>query len=201
MPTLQRLHPAALILRILLAALAVSVISSAAAQDENNYRLRPMDLLKVQVFDQPTLEREVRISQDLTIALPLIGSLDVRGRSIRELERLVTALYANDYLVNPQVNIAIVEYAPRSVNVFGAVNSPTSVPIPPEKTISILDALARAGGFSRLANRTRISLTRIGAAGQPQNYQINADQLMTGNTANRWLLMDGDVIYVPERML
>ena len=170
------------------------------AADDTNYRLRAMDLLKVQVFDQPSLDREVRVSKDLTIVLPLIGKVDVQNRTVRDLERVVTQLYKADYLVNPQINITIAEYSPNTVNVFGAVNNPASIPIPPEKIFSLLDAIAKAGGFSRLANRNRISLTRIGPNGQAQNYLINADELMTGDTTNRWPLRDGDVITVAERM-
>ena len=170
------------------------------AADDTNYRLRAMDLLKVQIFDQPSLDREVRVSKDLSIVLPLIGKVDVQNRTVRDLERLVTQLYKADYLVNPQINITIAEYSPNTVNVFGAVNNPASIPIPPEKNFSLLDAIAKAGGFSRLANRNRISLTRIGPNGQAQNYLINADELMTGDTTNRWPLRDGDVISVAERM-
>ncbi len=171
------------------------------AVDDYSYRLHPMDLLKVQVFDQPDLDRDVRISQDYTVSLPLIGAVDVRNHTVREVERLVTDLYRADYLVNPQVNVSISEYAPRSVNVFGAVNSPTSVGIPPEKNFSLLDAIARAGGFSRLANRNRVSLTRIAPNGQAQNFTIDADELLTGNVTNRWPLRDGDIIFVPERVI
>lgn len=179
---------------------ATTILLRVGAADDTNYRLRAMDLLKVQVFDQPSLDREVRVSKDLTIVLPLIGKVDVQNRTGRDLERLVTQLYKADYLVNPQINITIVEYSPNSVNVFGAVNNPASIPIPPEKSFSLLDAIAKAGGFSRLANRNRISLTRIGPNGQAQNYLINADELMTGDTTNRWPLRDGDVITVAERM-
>ena len=179
---------------------AMIVLPRVFAADDTNYRLRAMDLLKVQIFDQPGLDREVRVSKDLTIVLPLIGRMDVQNRTVRDLERLVTQLYKADYLVNPQINITIVEYSPNTVNVFGAVNNPASIPIPPEKNFSLLDAIAKAGGFSRLANRNRISLTRIGPNGQAQNYLINADELMTGDTTNRWPLRDGDVITVAERM-
>jgi len=179
---------------------AMTILSRVGAADDTNYRLRAMDLLKVQVFDQPSLDREVRVSKDLTIVLPLIGKVDVQNRTVRDLERVVTQLYKADYLVNPQINITIAEYSPNTVNVFGAVNNPASIPIPPEKIFSLLDAIAKAGGFSRLANRNRISLTRIGPNGQAQNYLINADELMTGDTTNRWPLRDGDVITVAERM-
>lgn len=201
MQRLFRLNPSIMARLAAMALLsATTILLRVGAADDTNYRLRAMDLLKVQVFDQPSLDREVRVSKDLTIVLPLIGKVDVQNRTGRDLERLVTQLYKADYLVNPQINITIVEYSPNSVNVFGAVNNPASIPIPPEKSFSLLDAIAKAGGFSRLANRNRISLTRIGPNGQAQNYLINADELMTGDTTNRWPLRDGDVITVAERM-
>jgi len=166
-----------------------------------SYKLRPMDLVKIQVFQEPELDRELRVSQDHTIVVPLIGVVNVRNRTVRETELLITELLQRDYLVNPQLNITVMEYSPRTVNVLGAVNSPGSVLIPPEKEISLLDVIARSGGFSRLANRNRVSLTRTQPDGQTVNSTINADQLVSGDTDNRIAVQDGDVIYVPERML
>ena len=165
------------------------------------YKLRPMDLIKVQVFQETELDRELRVSQDYTIMLPLIGVVNVKDRAIHDTELLITELYQRDYLVNPQINITVVEYSQRTVNVLGAVNAPGSVVIPPEKNISLLDAIARSGGFSRLANRGKVSLTRTKPDGQTVNYIIDADQLVSGDTNNRALIQDGDVIFVPERML
>jgi polysaccharide export outer membrane protein len=165
------------------------------------YKLRPMDLVKVQVFQEPDLDRELRVSQDYTVVVPLIGVVDVKDRTVRETELLITGLYQRDYLVNPQINITVVEYSQRTVNVLGAVNSPGSVSIPPEKTITLLDAIARSGGFSRLANRNKVSLTRTLADGQTVNYTIDADQLVSGDKSNRAPVQDGDVVFVPERML
>jgi polysaccharide export outer membrane protein len=133
--------------------------------------------------------------------LPLIGRVDIKNRSLREIETLVTDLYKQHYLVNPQINITVLEYAQRNVNVLGAVNSPGSVLIPPERELTLLDAIARSGGFSRLASRTKVNLTRTLPDGQTENYSINVDQVMTGGGAHRWPLQNGDVIYVSERVL
>ena len=165
------------------------------------YKLRPMDLIKVQVFQEAELDRELRVSQDHTIVVPLIGVVNVKDRTVRETELLITDLYGRDYLVNPQINITVTEYSQRTVNVLGAVNTPGSVLIPPEKTITLLDAIARSGGFSRLANRNKVSLTRTQADGQTVNFTINADQLVSGDANNRSPVQDGDVIFVPERIL
>lgn len=164
------------------------------------YKLHAMDLLKIQVFQEPDLDREIRVSQDDTIALPLIGLVDVKGRTVRETELLITELYKRDYLVNPQINITVLEYSPRTVNVFGAVNTPGSVTIPPERELTLLDAIARSGGFSRLANRAKVSLTRTRPNGETINYIINADELVAGDAGNRAPVQDGDIIFVPERV-
>jgi len=190
----------------LLAAAAASGARPAPGDAESTsrlaaYVLRPMDLLKLQVFEEPDLDRELRVSQDSTITVPLIGVVDVKNKTVHEAEMLITELYARDYLVNPQINITIIEYAQRTVNVLGAVNAPGAVVMPPEKNFTLLDAIARAGGFSRLANRGRVSLTRNLPGGQTENYVINADQLVAGDAANRWPMQDGDVVFVPERML
>jgi polysaccharide export outer membrane protein len=165
------------------------------------YKLHAMDLVKLQVFHEPELDRELRVSQDNTIMVPLIGEVNVANRTVRETELLITELYEKDYLVNPQVNIIVVEYSPRTVNVFGAVNQPGAVAFPPERDLTLLDVIARSGGFSRLANRSKVSLTRTQPDGQTINYTINADQLVGGDSSNRVPVQNGDVIFVPERVL
>jgi len=165
------------------------------------YKLHAMDLIKIQVFQEADLDRELRVSQDNTIVIPLVGVVSVKDKTVRETELLITELYKQDYLVNPQINITVLDYSPRTVNVFGAVNSPGSVVIPPERELTLLDAIARSGGFSRLASRSKVSLTRTKADGETINYVINADQLVAGDTGNRAPVQDGDVIFVPERVL
>ncbi len=165
------------------------------------YKLRPMDLIKLQVFQEPDLDRELRVSQDFTIVVPLVGSVNLKDHTVRDAEVLLTDLYQRDYLVNPQINLTVIEYAQRTINVLGAVNVPGSVQIPPEKNLTLLDAIARSGGFSRLANRNRVSLTRTQPDGRTINYSIDADQLVSGDTNNRAPVQDGDVIFVPERIL
>lgn len=177
---------------------APGAVPSAGRPD---YILRPMDLVKVQVFQEPDLDRELRVSQDHTIVMPLIGVVELRKRSVRETEMLIADLYNKKYLVNPQINITILEYSPRTVNVLGAVNNPGSVVIATEHRFTLLDVIARSGGFSRLANRNKLSLTRTMANGETQNFSIDGDQLVAGDASSTWTVQDGDVIFVPERVL
>lgn len=166
-----------------------------------DYLLQPSDLLNVQVFQEENLKRDVRVSQEYSITLPLIGKVDLKGKTLRQAEELIRQLYDRDYLVNPQVNVVVVEYAKRTVNVIGQVNQPGAVPFPQEQGLTLLDAISRAGGFSRLAQRTQVKLTRTNADGKTDTYIINADDLIKGSSSNSWQLIENDIIFVPERIL
>lgn len=167
----------------------------------SSYTLQPMDLIKVVVFQEPDMDRELRISGEQTISLPLIGRVDLRNRTVRDAEVLISELYQKDFLVSPQINVTVLEYSQRTVNVLGAVNTPGAVLIPPERVFTVLDAITRSGGFARIANRGRVNLARIMPDGLTKNYTIDVDQLMVGDGPHRWPVQNGDSIFVPERML
>lgn len=132
--------------------------------------------------------------------LPLIGGIDVKGKTVRQLQETIRELYDRDYLVNPQVNVFVLEYSKRIVNVLGSVNSPGVVIFPQEQGLTLLDAISRVGGFSRLADRKRVKLTRT-VDGKTSNYIINVDEVIQGTANDAWPLVPDDVIYVPERIL
>ncbi len=167
---------------------------------ETDYLLRQGDVLQIKVFQHEDLTRETSVSTEFTISLPLIGTVDLRNKSVRQAEELIRALYDRDYLVNPQVTVFVLRYAERSVNVIGMVNQPQAVPFPPERGLTLMQAISRAGGFNRLADRTRVSLTRKDENGQTETFRINADKLLNSSSDNSWPLQVDDVIFVPEKI-
>lgn len=166
-----------------------------------DYVLQPLDLLKIQVFQEEDLSRDVRISQEYTITLPLIGTLDLTKKTVRQAQDLIQDLYRRDYLVNPQVNIIVTDYAKRSINVLGAVGNPGVVYFPQEEGLTLLDAISRAGSFTRLSNRKQVKLTRTTADGKTETYEINCDNIIQGASRDTWIIQKDDVIFVPERIL
>lgn len=166
----------------------------------NDYVLIPSDLLRVQVFQEDELMREVSVSQNHTISLPLIGVINVKGKTVRELEANITQLYDRDFLVNPQVSVIVLRYAERTVSVLGSVNNPGPVAFPQERGLNLLEAIARANGFSRLADRRRVQLIRTLDDGSTETYVINADRLIGAGATQPPNLMVNDVISVPERI-
>ncbi len=166
-----------------------------------DYILQPSDLIRVLIFQEPDLLREVRITQEYTITLPLLGTVDLRNNTVKQAEELIRQRYDRDYLVNPQVNLTVLEYSQRTTQILGAVNAAGAIVFPSEKQMGLVEAIARAGGQSRLADLKRVRLTRIGAEGKIENYIINVDDLMKGVSGEKWLLQKGDIIFVPERLL
>jgi polysaccharide export outer membrane protein len=164
-----------------------------------DYMLRPSDVLQVKVFQEEDLTREVSVSQEYTVSLPLVGTVDLRKRSVRQAEELIRQLYDQDYLVNPQVTVIVLKYAERAVNVIGMVNAPQAVPFPPERGLTLLEAVARAGGFNRLADRSKISITRTDDKGVSTTFTVNAEKLLDSRSSNLWSLQVDDVVYVPEK--
>jgi polysaccharide biosynthesis/export protein len=178
---------------------SASAVVAAAAGD---YVLQPQDILRVQVFQEEEINRlgEVSVSQEHTIVLPLIKTVDVKGRTVRQVEALVRELYSQGYLINPQVQVIVLKYAERSVSVIGAVNNAGRVLFPGERALNLLEAVANAGGFSRLADLKKVKLTRKHANGETTTQEINADDL-TKRGGKDIPLEKGDVIFVPERIL
>jgi polysaccharide export outer membrane protein len=180
---------------------AASSEIAATARGARDYTVESGDLVGVKVFQQPDLDRELRVSQEGDLYLPLIGKIQAKGHTLAELEQIVREAYDKDYLVNPQVNIVVLKYQSRTVNVLGAVNQPQAVEYPPEQRLTLLDAISRAGGFNRLANRRQVRLTRTLADGRTENLVINTDELMSGVASDPMVLRKDDVIFVPERVL
>lgn len=190
--------------------LALCLVTASFAADDRgaskpaaavDYILQPLDLLRIVVFQEPDLERQVRIGQEYNINLPLIGSIDLKGKSVRQAEELIRARYDADFLKNPQITITVLEYTPRTVQVLGAVNQAGAISFTPEQQMTIMEAIGKAGGQSRLADVRKVRLTRQTAEGKSETFTINLDDLMKGTSTEKWPLIKGDVIFVPERIL
>ncbi len=179
---------------------AAQATESGASSAPVDYVLRPADILQVKIYKEEDLTREVSVSQEYTVSLPLIGNVSVKDRSVRQIEEMIRQLYDRDFLVNPQVTVIVLKYAERAVNVIGSVNAPQAVPFPPERGLTLLEAVARAGGFSRLADRSKVKIIRTDDKGVSTTFTIDATKLMESRSANLWSLQVDDVIQVEERI-
>ncbi len=163
--------------------------------------LQPSDLIRVQIFQEDELNREIRISRECTVMLPLIETVNLTGKTARQAEEYIRSLYAKDFLAKPQVNLSVLEYAPRRVYVFGAVGNPGPVTFVQEAGLTLVEAIAKAGSFSRIANKKKVTLKRIKADGGTDVIPINVEELLKGEGNMSWPLQPEDVIFVPETFL
>ncbi len=171
--------------------------SPAVASAAVDYVLQPQDIIRVQVFQEEEINKqgEVNISSESTITLPLIGTISVAGLTVRQAEQKIRELYDRDYIVNPGVSVNVLKYSDRSVNVVGSIKNAGRVQFPPEKGLTILEAISLAGGHDRLADLKRVKLTR-----KNETIVVNVDDIVKGG-AKDVALEVGDVVFVPERIL
>src|SRR3954466_6834161 len=146
-----------------------------------DYVLQPQDVLKVFVFQHDDLNKQteaVSISKENTITLPLIKTVNLKGKTARQAEEIIRDAYNKDYLVDPQVSVMVIKYAERTVNVIGAVNTPGRIQFPPERNLTILDAISLAGGPNRYANMKKVKLTRKNADGDTVSEEVDVDAMI-----------------------
>jgi polysaccharide export outer membrane protein len=173
-----------------------SVSLSSAPVD---YQLRPLDLLDIRVFQEDDLTMTNKVSQAGTLTFPLIGSVKVSGLKVHEAEILVTDKLKDGYIKNPQVTILVKEYAARRVSVLGEVKKPGTVEIPPEEALTLLQAVAYAGGFQNVAKTDEVVVRRM-IEGKENKTKVNATKLMRADAAEcDYPLEPGDIVYVPTR--
>ena len=164
----------------------------------SNYALSPGDIVTIKVFREPDLDTQQRIAKEGTINFPLIGILKVTGMSSDQAAAKIAELLDKDYLVRPQVSVSVVTYSKQKFTILGQVASPGSYNIPDEQTLGLLNAIALAGGFTRLAKTSNVTVNRV-TNGQAKTIRVDVDKLIKNGSADRILIQPNDVIVVEER--
>ena len=124
-----------------------------------DYKVGPNDLIDIEVLDLDNLKRTVRVNAAGAISLPLIGQVAVAGLTSQEIETRIAARYGEKYLQNPQVSVFIKEFTTERITIEGAVAKPGIFPLTGQMTL--LRALAVAGGFGAIANTSQVMLYRV----------------------------------------
>jgi polysaccharide biosynthesis/export protein len=165
-----------------------------SAGEELDRRLAPLDIVIIEVFGEKDLCVERRVQQSGSITYPLLGNVDVAGRTPAEVEKLLEQRLGEDYLIEPVVTVMVKEYRSRTVSVIGRVNRGGAIELPGEHRIDVLEAIARAGDFHQLANKNRIQLNR---GGKTIFYRFD-DLVKLKDPQKKVWVEPGDVIYVHE---
>lgn len=139
------------------------------ADNLSTYRLSTGDVISIAVYGEDDLKRDkVRLTDAGTISYPVLGELQVRGKTTGELEKIITDGLRGTYLVNPRVAVTIDEYRPYFIN--GQVTNNGSFPFQPGLTVR--KAVSIAGGFKERASLSKITIVRDG---DKTNTPVKAD--------------------------
>lgn len=158
------------------------------------YRIGPSDLLDIQVWNEPDISKQVRVLLDGTIVLPLIGKINAAGITPSDLSQLVKKKLAK-FISEPEVTVLVLEQKHNRYFVLGQIQNPGEYFI--DYPITILQALARAGGFLEWAKKSRIFLVRPTREGG-KRLEFNYDEFVKGNKKVKNIeIMAGDTIIVP----
>jgi len=195
--------------KIVVSALAIAVAAAmglaraqdaAKAQDAKEafvraYRIGPGDLLEIRVFEVKELDQVVRVSEDGSITLPLLGRVVVEGMTQEGVTKKLTDLLSAKYVKNPQVTIFIKEYKNQQVAVIGAIARAGSYELVGRK--NLLQIISMAGGFSESAGN-EVFILREGPDGQTSTIAVDLKDLLgNGNQSLNVAIEPNDVINVP----
>jgi len=125
---------------------------------ENGYRIAPMDTLSIKIFQVADLSGDYEVDLLGKISMPLIGDIAAADKTPEELDELITEKYGQKYLQNPDVSVAIKSSARRNVTVDGAVKNAGAFPV--NGPLSLMQAVALAGGTTEDANARRVAIFR-----------------------------------------
>lgn len=174
-------------------AVRTTLPQSTSALDE--FVIGPGDVLSINVWKEGEMSKVVPVRLDGRISLPLIGELQSGGLTPRQLEAEITKRL-KDYVAEPSVTVVVQEIHSHNINVLGMVTRPGSYPL--IKTMTVVDAIATAGGFRDFAKQKSIYVLRQNPDGTQGRLPFNYKEVIKGgNPAQNVKLQPGDSIVVP----
>ena len=167
----------------------------------SNYVLKVSDVIELDVYQERDLNKSVRIEGDGTVSLALVGRVKLAGMTVGEGKSLITDLYNRDYLVDPQISLLVVSFSPKVLHILGSVRSPGVVNIPPDRDLTLTEALSMVGGVTRMGNPRAIKIKRLDQDGSTRLIEVNFSKVVQDPDVTDLVLNEGDTIWVPERII
>jgi len=174
-------------------------VEGVTATESADYLLAPDDLLDVRVFQEPELDAVIRVSGDGVGIFPLVGPVPIGGKSIAQATEAIQAAYRDGYLKNPQVSLTVRAYAKKLFTILGQVQKPGSYDMQGSNSITLLQAIGMAGGYTKIADPSNVTVKRKEDGGE-RVLKFNAKRMARGDDKNVFTIKSGDVISVGESL-
>lgn len=179
----------------------------ANSKDTAEMRLAAGDRIELSVEVDGNMEvskHRAPVNFNGKITLPLVGDVKVGGLRLQEARQVIAKAYGSFYVNPPVIMLTTVEDLDAgvwgTVTVTGMVGRPGVVTVTSSKGIRLSAALQSAGGFAGSARRTAILVTRTDDAGQRIQASVNYNEIGQGDASADIYLVDGDIVFVPERI-
>lgn len=164
------------------------------AHDES-YVIGASDVLAINVWKEPDVSRVLPVRSDGRISLPLAGELQAAGETPKQLEQEIAKRLAS-YISEPEVTVIVQESKSRRINILGMVSKPGSYLL--SNSMTVLDAIAMAGGFKDFAKQKNIYVLRQGSNGTQTRLPFNYKDVIKGKNTNQNVQLEpGDTVVVP----
>lgn len=172
-------------------------------QAASSYDIRKGDSLAVHVYQQPELSLTVRVDNDGKINYPFVGSMDVLGKDLRDIEKQIVKKLAKEGFLSPQVVVSVSQFAPRPIYVLGEVKSADDMgvsAIPVGSEITAMQAVTLAGGVKESGDITKIVVRRMLPTGEMVLIPVPAQDVLMGKNVDDVLLKPNDTVVVPKAL-
>lgn len=174
---------------------AQPVQSAQPAQEE--YRLGAGDVLRITVYDQPDLLTEAEVSEGGTVMMPLVGAVQVGGKTRAEAAAvLAESLRRGGFVKEANVVVRVIEFRSQQVAVLGEVTKPGRYPI--SRPSSVAELISVAGGITAKGS-PMVVVTRTDGKGTAKREEVNVNEQIAADAAGKALMLRaGDTIFVPS---
>ena len=159
------------------------------------YTVGEGDVLDINVYENEDLSTTVRVSADSTIRVPLLGEISVKDLTVSQVSKKIENLFADGYLVNPQVDVFISEHRSKKAIILGQIKNPGQYEL--RGRITFLEFISKAGGLTPDAG-SNATIKRITGKKEKQ-IVLDLDKLIKkGDTALNIPIQDNDSIYISK---
>ena len=169
--------------------------AAAQASNPNEYHIGPKDLVAVRVFEEPQLNVDVRVNEDGTIRLPLVGNVPAEGLTENQLAARLKKILESSLLQRASVSVEVLEFRSRPISVIGAVKKPGNLDV--SGRLTLLEALTAAGGLAENHGNS-VNVLRRAENGLTDQVSISVDELLVkANPDVNIPIFANDLINVP----
>ncbi len=164
-------------------------------QPGEDYTIGPQDVLAINVWKESEISRTVPVRPDGKISLPLVGDIVANGLTPAQLKEKI-AEKLSDYVSNPEVTVIVQAINSRKFNMVGQIASPGTYDL--TRRLTVLDAIAQAGGPVDFAKVKKIYILRLLENGERLRIPFNYKQVIRGKNFHQNVdLKPGDTIVIP----